>query len=154
MTTDLLQVITSDDHNLRNTPLDRLCANLSKDELLEWCQRLDKFRRESANLYQRVRALFFLYAIYRFHLPPRLKGAETGTIPFHGYEQLLARRFPEAIESFLQLQSSAGPTVTLTVQKGWVLARFFLAGLLLCLVWCAVVWIPRMAMEANRWKDD
>ena len=30
---------------------------------------LDVLRRQSDNLYERVRALFFLYAIHRFHLP-------------------------------------------------------------------------------------
>ena len=35
-------------------------------------------------------------------------------IPFGGYEQLLGRRFPEAIDTFLNAQKSNGPTVTLT----------------------------------------
>ena len=34
-------------------------------------QALDRFRRSSDNLYERVRALFFLYAIHRFHIPSR-----------------------------------------------------------------------------------
>ncbi|APZ91091.1 UTP--glucose-1-phosphate uridylyltransferase [Fuerstiella marisgermanici] len=112
--TDFLQVITSDDPAVRNQPLDRLCDNLSADELLSHCETLDEFRRSCPNLYQRVRALFFLYAIYRFHLPQQLVGREVGVIPFGGYEQLLGRRFPEAIDTFLNAQKSAGPTVTLT----------------------------------------
>jgi hypothetical protein len=35
------------------------------------CEDLDGFRRRSENLYERVRALFFLYSIHRFHLPLR-----------------------------------------------------------------------------------
>ncbi len=110
---DLLQVITSDEAKIRNQSLDRLCHGLSANDLLTRCAQLDKFRRTCPNLYQRVRALFFLYSIYRFHLPQQLAGRETGTIPFAGYEQLLSRRFPEAVDTFLAAQTAEGPTVTL-----------------------------------------
>lgn len=114
MTLDLLQVITSPDPAIRNTALDTCCAGLSASQLLEQCQRLDQFRRTSDNLYQRVRGLFFLYAIYRFHLPERLASRETGTIAYAGYEQLLNRRFHEAVDIFLNQMASEGPTVTLS----------------------------------------
>ncbi len=39
------------------------------------------FVRTSNNLYHRVRSLFFLYAIHRFHLPRQLAGRECGRIP-------------------------------------------------------------------------
>ncbi|MEZ6124902.1 MAG: UTP--glucose-1-phosphate uridylyltransferase [Planctomycetaceae bacterium] len=110
---DLLQVVTSHDPDVRNQSLDVLCRGLNREELFQQCCQLDDFRRQCPNLYERVRSLFFLYAIYRFHLPEKLQDRETGTIPFVGYQQLLARRFPEAIDSFLQVQSAAGPTVTL-----------------------------------------
>ena len=103
-----LQVITSDDSDLRNTPLDALCADLSPDELLAHCSELDTFRRHCDNLYERVRALFFLYAIYRFHLPQQLKDRETGHIPFSGFEQMLSRRYPESLETFLARQAADG----------------------------------------------
>ena len=108
-----LQVITSSDPDVRNTSLDSLCARLSDQQLLAECSELDQFRRRCDNLYERVRALFFLYAIYRFHLPKQLTGSETGHIPFHGYEQMLSRRYPEAIDIFLAHQSEDAPTVTL-----------------------------------------
>lgn len=108
------QVITSDDPSIRDTSLDELCAGSSLMDLLHQCAQLDRFRRTSGNLYHRVRALFFLYAIHRFHLPPRLSGHESGTIPFAGYEQLLSRRFPESIDSFLTEQARRGPSVTLS----------------------------------------
>ncbi len=78
--------------------------------LLEQCARLDAFRRRSENLYERVRALFFLYAIHRFHLPPKLDGAARSLIPFAGYEHLLQRRFEEAIDHFLATQQANGPS--------------------------------------------
>ena len=55
----------------RAQPLARTpsAATLPLDALLAECAALDRFRRPSDNLYERVRALFFLYAIHRFHLP-------------------------------------------------------------------------------------
>jgi hypothetical protein len=111
--TDLLEIITSGDTATRDKSLESACKGMSADALLEQCQRLDKFRRTSENLYQRVRSLFFLNAIYRFHLPSLLVGRESGSIPFGGYENLLSRRFPEAIDAFLLAQTTDGPSVTL-----------------------------------------
>ena len=59
----LTDVITSRDTQTRNRPLDALCRASTLEELLHECEALDRFRRTSDNLYQRVRALFFLYAI-------------------------------------------------------------------------------------------
>jgi len=113
---DLLRIITADDPGLRNQSLDAACDPLSLDELLHQCAALDDFRRRCENLYQRVRALFFLYAIHRFHLPRKLANASCATphaspfIPFNGYEPLLKRRFEEAIDCFLAVQQSEGPS--------------------------------------------
>ena len=107
----LLPLITSPDDSVRNQSLDAACAELGIDELLSEAGELDSFRRQSENLYQRVRALLFLYAIHRFHLPARLaaeteSGKKPGSIPFKGYENLLERRFEEAIDIFLKAQES------------------------------------------------
>src|SRR5512132_2615129 len=75
---DLLRVITSPDPAVRNQSLDELCGELSLEELLRQCAELDAFRRTRENLYERVRALFFLYALHRFHLPLRLLGLSGG----------------------------------------------------------------------------
>jgi hypothetical protein len=111
--TNLLQVIISHDPAIRNLSLDRCCHGLSVKQLMLQCAELDQFRRQCDNLYERVRSLFFLHAVYRFHLPDQLEGRESGLIPFAGYEQFLGRRFPEAIDTFLNAQSSNGATVTL-----------------------------------------
>ena len=111
----LTDIITATDPALRDQSLDVACAGLSLDDLLAECAALDSFRRGSENLYDRVRALFFLYAIHRFHIPLRLAdGAAStqrgsGLIPFQGFEHLLHRRFEEAIDAFLSVQQSAGP---------------------------------------------
>src|SRR5437660_12868850 len=111
----LLSIITAEDPALRDTPLEACCAAASPDQLLEQCAALDAFRRRSDNLYQRVRALFFLYAIHRFHLPPKFRdssllspNASHPLIPFKGYEHLLQRRFEEAIDHFLEAQNEQG----------------------------------------------
>ncbi len=111
----LTDLITSADPAVRDRSLESWVRVASLEQLLAECVALDSFRRSSPNLYERVRALFFLYAIHRFHLPEKLAarttaGGETGLIPFHGYEQLLSRRFAEAIDSFLGVQASEGPS--------------------------------------------
>src|SRR6059058_4919922 len=95
MTTSLLNIITADDAELRNASLDAICAKLSTEQLFAECSALDDFRRTCPNLYQRVRSLFFLYAIHRFILPERFPAGGRGSVPFEGYHHLLARRFEE-----------------------------------------------------------
>ncbi len=107
-TSELVRIITSADPAQRNRSLDAVCRNATLEQLLAECAALDRFRRTSDNLYERVRALFFLYAIYRFHLPPRLESDRGALIPFDGYANLLKRRFEEAIDIFLQTQAAAG----------------------------------------------
>ncbi len=110
----LCDIITSADASVRDQSLGAWARAASLDELLAECGALDAFRRACPNLYERVRALFFLYAIHRFHLPEKLVASSAtsarGLIPFHGYEQLLRRRFAEAIESFLAVQTKDGPS--------------------------------------------
>src|SRR5690242_5571579 len=111
---ELVGIITATDPARRDQSLDAVCSGLSLDALLGQCAELDAFRRRSENLYDRVRALFFLYAIFRFHLPAALGHASGITnhsqIPFRGYEHLLQRRFEEAIDQFLAVQHAEGPS--------------------------------------------
>src|ERR1039457_1771938 len=114
---ELIRIITVTEPGLRDQSLEGACAGLALQELLHESASLDDFRRHSENLYERVRALFFLYAIHRFHLPAKLEAASRIThhasrslIPFKGYEHLLQRRFEEAIDHFLAVQQSEGPS--------------------------------------------
>lgn len=106
----LVQIITATDSSLRDTPLESICADADLSELVAECEELELFRRKSPNLYERVRALFFLYAIHRFHLPLKEGLSKKGFIPFEGYEQLLKRRFEEAIAIFRVVQRTNGPS--------------------------------------------
>ncbi|MCX6972203.1 MAG: UTP--glucose-1-phosphate uridylyltransferase [Verrucomicrobia bacterium] len=96
-----LDAIVSPDAQVRNTPVEELARGLDARELWDACLEIDAFRRESGNLYHRVRALFFLYAICRFFLPPVLRAAAPGLIPAGVHSHLLDRRFPEAIDELL-----------------------------------------------------
>lgn len=111
---NLIEVIVSSDSAIRDQSLDSLVRELSREELLQVCDQLEDFRKQSGNLYHRVRALFFLYSIHRFHLPQQLLGRECGSIPFSGFERLLGRRFQEAIRDFLAEQVRSGPSITLS----------------------------------------
>jgi len=111
----LISLITSLDPAIRNQSLDQLCATLDLKALLQEASELDAFRRTADNLYERVRALLFLYCIHRFHLPARLTQTahpsnHKASIPYKGYEHLLQRRFEEAIDAFLKVQTNDGPS--------------------------------------------
>ena len=109
----LIQIIISEDNSVRDRALEEVCQNMTISQLEKECRYLDAFWRKSSNLYQRVRALFFLYAIHRFHLPS--KDIESkGFIPFEGFEHLLNRRFIEAIDLFLELKESVGINDTIS----------------------------------------
>ncbi len=110
----LTGIITAADPALRNLALDVLCREATLAELQDEAAALDRFRRASNNLYERVRALFFLYAIHRFHLPFKPGIRAQALIPFRGYEHLLQRRFEEAIEIFLGAQTGSGPTAAIS----------------------------------------
>ncbi len=121
MSSHLIDIITARDPEVRNRSLDAFCRTASLTELLDECAALEAFRRTSDNLYERVRALFFLYAIHRFHIPNKLdltgcandvrrKPVRSSLIPYDGYTHLLQRRFEEAIDCFLAQQTAEGPT--------------------------------------------
>src|SRR5918993_5899981 len=101
MADTLINIIVSGDQGVRNRALEAAVVGMSTRQLLDECDALDQFRRTSTNLYERVRGLFFLYAIHRFHLPLKQGVSTRGLIPFDGYNHLLSRRFEEAIDVFL-----------------------------------------------------
>ncbi|MGA2572158.1 MAG: UTP--glucose-1-phosphate uridylyltransferase [Terracidiphilus sp.] len=103
-------IITAADPALRNRSLDVFCRSAMTGQLLAEVAELERLRHTSDNLYERVRALFFLYAIHRFHLPARRDAVAAGNalVPFGGYEKLLSRRYEEAIGIFLAAQAAEG----------------------------------------------
>ncbi len=114
MNNTLIEIITSVDPKLRNQSLETAIAEFSLSRLLSECAALDLFRRTSPNLYERVRALFFLYSIHRYTIPQRGGVTPRGFISFVAYEHLLNRRFEEAIDLFLAEQKQHGPSSALS----------------------------------------
>jgi hypothetical protein len=110
MTPRLRHIITATEPSVRHQSLDALCRHASLEQLLAECDDLELFRRRSESLYERVRALFFLYAIHRFHLPLQPGLNRRGWIPFTGWTHLLQRRFEEAVKDFLDAQRKDGPS--------------------------------------------
>ena len=110
MNNRLIEIICSDDDAVRDTALDTVCADLTKEETIQHLDALDAFWRQEDNLYHRVRALFFLSAIHRFHMPRFFADASSGHIPYAAYQHLLERRFIESINGLLTYQAKNGPS--------------------------------------------
>jgi hypothetical protein len=107
----LWNIITATDREIRNRSLDSFCRDASREQLLAEAADLERRRHSSENLYERVRVLFFLSSIYRYHLPARREIRQGKTlIPFVGLERLLNRRFEEAISIFLATQGTETPS--------------------------------------------
>jgi hypothetical protein len=111
---ELVRIIKAVDPAIRNLPLSTICERATIAELMEECQALDRFRRESDNLYERVRSLFFLSAIFRYYLPPKLARDASGRISYDGYIHLLQRRFEEAVRDFGKSLAVDGPSEIVT----------------------------------------
>ncbi len=106
---DIINIIISDRPEIRNTSLEFYCRSLGLSELIDESENLDLFRRESTNLYHKVRALFFLYSIHRFYLPKISENNHKGLIPYEAYNHMLKRRYEEAIDIYLRIQELHGP---------------------------------------------
>jgi hypothetical protein len=110
MTHELIAIITTSDPSVRDRSLDGFCRKADAAALCAAARALDAFRRQSENLYERVRATFFLAAIYRYHLPVKLPPSANALVPFEGYTRLLGRRFEEAIDEFRAVEQRLGPS--------------------------------------------
>ena len=111
---ELWEIITAADPEVRNRSVDAFCRSATAAQLLAEAAELEQLRRSSENLYDRIRALFFLYAIHRFHLPSRPEAAGRAQIPFSGYDKLLNRRYEGAIGVFLAALEANGPSDALS----------------------------------------
>lgn len=108
-----IETLLSDEPSRFDRPIEDLCADRDLEGILSDCAALEDFRRETANLYLRVRALIFLYHLHRFVLPGLVESSEMldtrvspGTldprpIPLHAHRALQARNFTEAIDLLL-----------------------------------------------------
>ncbi len=95
-----IDTITSQDPHKRNMPFHALCRGLSADQINVYLTELEEFRKETDNLYEKVRASIFLYAGYRFFLLDPRTIRLTGKIPMEGYKNLLERNYERALSLF------------------------------------------------------
>ena len=70
---------------------------------------LDRFRRASENLYERVRAIFFLAAIYRYHLPAKLPADAAAAGALRGLRPPLGPAVRGGGRRFPRRPGAAGP---------------------------------------------
>ncbi len=108
------ETILAEDTPLRDRSIESLAEGLDRGQLLDACNQLDPFWRQTDNLYHRVRAMLMLSAIYRYHLPPLLSQRPGAAIAYQAFEHLLHRRFVEAIDGMLSVQSEQGPSQALS----------------------------------------
>ena len=109
----LIETITSPDPLARDRSIQDLLASLSVTEVLRATEELETFRQDSRNLYERVRASMFLHYIYRYRLQDSPDLPTSGVIPFDGFQDLMERRFEQAITSFRSALRTAGPNGSL-----------------------------------------
>ncbi|MDR3619368.1 MAG: UTP--glucose-1-phosphate uridylyltransferase [Paludisphaera borealis] len=98
--TTLIETIISSEPETRDRSARGLVAAASLSDKLRACEDLERFRRDSDNLYQRVRASLFLHAIYRYEIQEDPSIRQSGLIPFGGFMDLMERRYEQAITAF------------------------------------------------------
>jgi hypothetical protein len=108
-----IETITSTETAKRNRSFFDLSRNLPAKALFKALLELDGFRKSTSNLYDKVRAILFLYAGFRFFLQEDKDTPSAVKIPYAGFEDLLARRFEHGISTFLKELETNGPNATL-----------------------------------------
>lgn len=108
MSLTLIDLLTSSDVHVRNTPALSLARSLTHDELLGQLESLEEFRQKTDNLYHRVRSAIFLHAIYRFILQESPFVKIDGRIDQKAHQDLLNRKFETSISRWLSLAKTNG----------------------------------------------
>jgi galactokinase/mevalonate kinase-like predicted kinase len=105
----LIETITHAEPAIRDRSARELVHGVSLAEKLGACHELEQFRRTRSNLYERVRASLFLHALYRYDIQESGDIRGTGLIPFPGFQDLMDRRYEQAIAAFLDAMRRDGP---------------------------------------------
>ena len=105
----LIETITSTEPRLRDRSARTLMLGVSLAEKLQACEELEAFRQRSENLYERVRACLFLQAIYRYEIQEDPSIRPTGLVPFHGFMDMMGRRYEQAITAFRHALKDGAP---------------------------------------------
>ncbi len=108
-----IETITSPEPDKRNRSFFDMSSRLTPVQLLKALRELDEYRKSTPSLYDKVRAILFLYAGFRFFLMESKDTPPIGKISYGGFEDLLARRFEHAITTFLSDLDKNGPNASL-----------------------------------------
>lgn len=108
-----IETIVSTDPDKRNRSFFEMSRHLSAAQLQTALHELDNFRKATSSLYDKVRAILFLYAGFRFFLMENGATPSTGKIPYAGFSELLSRRFEQAIDTFFADMEKNGPNASL-----------------------------------------
>ena len=108
-----IQTITSADPAIRDRSFFDLSRSQSPAQLQKALHELDAFRKSTSSLYDKVRAILFLYAGFRFFLQENPATPPTGKVPYAGFHDLLSRRFEQAIDTFMQEVEHKGPNANI-----------------------------------------
>ncbi|MEI6948775.1 UTP--glucose-1-phosphate uridylyltransferase [Paraflavisolibacter sp. H34] len=108
-----IETITAVEPAKRDRSFFEMARKLKPQELLHALRQLDAFRKTTPNLYERVRAILFLHAGFRYFLMEAPATPTTGKIPYRGFEDLLNRRFEHAITTLLAELDLHGPNAAL-----------------------------------------
>lgn len=98
----------------RDRDFEALYKGLAPAELRAAADELDSFRQSAENLYDRVRASLFLYALHRFVYPRLGAFAVTGHIPFDAHSAILDRRFEESLQRLTAAEQAEKPNDALS----------------------------------------
>lgn len=115
-----IEAIRSNDQATRNRSLTSLCEGLGKEELLAATADLEAYRHFEDSLYHKVRALFFLQAIHRYHLPAVKGFPDQAKLNFDAHKLVLERRFEEAIKIQLHEMDTNGANDALSSELAQV----------------------------------
>lgn len=96
-----IETILSTDPIKRNRSFFEMGRSLTAAQLQRALLELDAFRKSTSSLYDKVRAILFLHAGFRFFLMEHQETPSTGNIPYTGFTDFLSRRFEQAIDVFL-----------------------------------------------------
>jgi hypothetical protein len=108
-----IETITTTDPQKRDRSFFDMSREVPAAQLQADLLELDAFRKKTPSLYDKVRAILFLHAGYRFFLMENGATPTTGHVPYEGFNDLLSRRFEQAIDLFLHHLKKNGPNAAL-----------------------------------------
>jgi galactokinase/mevalonate kinase-like predicted kinase len=101
-----IDVLTSADPAVRNTPFEQLAAPLNLTQCADAATALESFRATTDSLYQRVRSLLFLSSLHQFHIVPQASGA--ALLPYEAVELIRSRQYERSISDLRTLAAKEG----------------------------------------------